>query len=265
MKAEQLKSRWALVTGASSGLGADFARLLASRGCHLVLTARRANRLENLQNEIQDSHDVQAAIIPIDLSTIDAPLEIYKRVKMENIKIDVLVNNAGFGVYGEFIETQWNRQKEMLVLNMISLTHLTQLFLTDMLDRGFGYILNIASNSAYQPTPRYAAYAASKSFVLNFSEALSYELKDTNVSCTVLSPGTIDTEFHTVSGQSKDTFYYRFTRMDSMMVARSGLEAMLKGKPSHVVDWKIALASWLNQRGPRRLATAIAGWMTKPG
>lgn len=258
MDTELIKNRWALVTGASSGLGADIARELASFGCNLVLTARRADRLESLLSEIRDRDGVKGIIIPMDLSIVDAPQNLYQRVQKENINIDLLINNAGFGIMGEFIEIDWEREVEMLQLNIISLVHITKLFIQDMVARDFGYILQIASNSAYQPSPLYATYGASKSFVLNFSEALNYELKDTNVKCTALSPGTIETEFHTVSGQRTDTLYYALSKMNSKWVARAGIKAMLRGRPSLVVDWKISLAAWISQRIPRRWAAGLA-------
>jgi short-subunit dehydrogenase len=258
MDAEVLKDRWALVTGASSGLGADIARELASIGCNLVLTARRADRLNSLLSEIRKRDRVQGITIPMDLSTKNAPQDLYQRVQTENINIDVLVNNAGFGIMGEFTEIDWERENEMLQLNMISLVHITKLFIQDMVAREFGYILQIASNSAYQPSPLYATYGASKSFVLNFSEALNYELKDTNIKSTVFSPGTIETEFHTVSGQRTDTLYYAFSKMDSKVVARAGINAMLKGRPSLAFDWKISLAAWISWRIPRRWAAGLA-------
>lgn len=261
MKTDILSGRWALVTGASSGLGADFARLLASYGSNLVLVARRSRRLASLQDEIAGSVSVEIKTIPMDLSLIEAPKDLYNRIKSDGITIDVLINNAGTAIYGEFISTDWETQRDLLVVNMITVAHLTHLFAKDMVARDFGYILQIASNSAYQPTPKYATYGASKSFVLNFSEALNYELKNTNVKCTALSPGTVVTEFHQVSGQSVDTLYYKLSRMNSKKVARTGLNALLKGRSSIVVDWKIALISWFSQRAPRRWATAIAGWM----
>jgi short-subunit dehydrogenase len=234
---------------------------LASNGCNLVLTARRTKRLEELKEETLKHHSIQIITIPMDLADLNAPIDLYHRIKSDDIPIDVLVNNAGFGIYGQFIHTKWQEQQDLLLLNMVSLTHLTRLFAADMVVRDFGYILNLSSNSAYQPSPKYATYGASKSFVLNFSEALNYEFRDTNVKCTALAPGTMVTEFHQVSGQRVDTFYYKLSRMDSSKIARIGLRALLKGRPSVVLDWKIALAAWLSQRIPRRWATILADKM----
>lgn len=263
MKAEILRDRWALVTGASSGLGADFARILASMGCHLILVARRQERLEALKKEISADFGVSVKVIPMDLSLPESPQKLYDQVKEEGIDVDVLINNAGFGIYGEFLEIDWERTHQMLQLNMITVAHLTWLFAQDMISRNFGYVLHIASNGAYQPSPLYAAYAASKSFVLSFSEALNYELRDTNVKCTALSPGITVTEFHQAAGQKEGSLYYRLTKMDSMTVARKGIEALLAGRPSLVPGWAVSVMAWSSQRAPRRLATALAAWLMR--
>jgi short-subunit dehydrogenase len=263
MKIDVLENKWALVTGTSSGLGADFARILASLGCHLILVARRQERLEALKNEINAEFGVSVKVIPMDLSLPDSPQQLYDRLKAEEIAVDVLINNAGFGIRGEFLDVGWERTQQMLQLNALTVAHLTWLFARDMVSRDFGYILQMASNGAYQPTPLYAAYAASKSFVLNFSEALNYELRGTNVKCTTLAPGTTVTEFHHVAGQEEGSLYYQLTKMDSMTVARKGIQALIKGRPSLVPGWIVALLAWSSQRAPRRLAIAMAAWLMR--
>jgi short-subunit dehydrogenase len=263
MKADVLKNRWALVAGASSGLGADFARILASTGCHLILVARRQGRLEALKKEINADFDVSVKVIPMDLSLPESSQKLYDQIKEVGIVVDVLINNAGFDIYGEFLDIDWEHTHQMLQLNMITVAHLTWLFAQDMASRNFGYILHIASNGAYQPSPLYAAYSASKSFVLSFSEALNYELRGTNVKCTALSPGITVTEFHKVSGQKEGSLYYRLTKMDSMTVARMGIEALLAGRPSLVPNWMVSVMAWSSQRIPRRLATAMAAWLMR--
>lgn len=263
MQSDALKGKWALVTGASSGLGAEFARELAALGCNLVLTARREDRLEQLRAELIDRFCVSVKTIPLDLFDPRAPQTLYDQIQQAGIAIDVLVNNAGFGLYGKFLEVDWQREGELLQINVLALSHLTRLFVPDMVRRKFGFVLNVASNGAYQATPLYAIYAASKSFVLHFSEALSYELRDTGVNCTALSPATVLTEFHQVAGKSVDSLYVRFTKMQGAAVARKGIQAMLQGKPSLVPGWKIALLAWTSQRAPRRLSTAITGWLMR--
>jgi len=244
-------------------MGADFARELAGYGCNLVLTARREDRLEALKEEITSNSGVSVEVIPADLSKLETPQELYDQIKVAGISIDVLVNNAGFGIYGAFLNTDWQREHELIQLNVTALVHLTKLFLPGMVARGFGYILQMASNSAYQPTPYYSTYGGSKSFVLSFSEALNFELRGTGVSSTAFSPGTVATEFHQVTGQRVGDFYYRLTKMESSRVARMGIKAMLKRRSSAVVDWKIALMAWFSQRAPRSLATASVGWLMR--
>ena len=263
MKTDMLKNRWALVTGASSGMGADFARILASLGCHLILVARRQERLEALKEEISADFGVSVKVTSMDLSLPEAPQQLYDQLKVEGIAVDVLINNAGFGIYGEFLEIDWERTHQMLQLNMLTLAHLTWLFAQDMVSRNFGYILQMASNGAYQPSPLYAAYSASKSFVLSFSEALNYELRNTNVKCTALSPGITVTEFHQVAGQEEGSLYYRLTKLDSMTVARKGIEALLAGRPSLVPGWMVSVMAWSNRLVPRRLSTAMAAWLMR--
>lgn len=261
MNDNQLKNRWALVTGASSGFGVEFARELASRGCNLVLTARREDRLQLYQEEISQRFGVLVKVIPLDLYPPEAPGQLYEQIKSANIAVDVLINNAGFGLYGKFMDLTWERQQEMLQLNIMSLTHLTRLFLKDMIERDFGYILHIASNSAYQPTPMFAAYGASKSFVLNFSEALRYELRGTSIKCTAISPGPVVTEFQKVAGQDEAHPYVRLNKIESSQVARVGIQAMLKGRSSVVPGAMVALVAWIGQRAPRTWATAVTGWL----
>ncbi len=247
-----LQAKTALVTGASSGMGVDFARELAQRGCNLILVARREEKLREVQEELSKQYGVEVAVIPIDLAETDAPQRLYDEIKSQGKAVDVLVNNAGFGIFGEFTEVPWTRQKQMLDIDIIALTHLTKLFIQDMLARDYGYILLVSSIGAYLPSPTYATYSASKRFVLDFGEALNFELRKTNVSCTVLSPGVTKSEFHQVAGQEL-TLFQRMTMIPSAKAARSGVKAMLKGKPSVASDWMTALSAFCS-------ASCPAGW-----
>lgn len=252
-----LQGRWALVTGASSGLGSDFARQLAVRQCNLILVARREDRLRALQHELTRIYQVDVAIIPWDLEPADAPQQLYAMVQARGKQVDVLINNAGFGIHGQFVTIPWEREKRMLDLDILALVHLTKLFLPDMLARNFGFILQIASIAAYQPTPTYATYAAAKTFVLHFGEALNYELRHTQVSCTVLAPGVTNTAFFQVAGQ-QPMLYHRLVMMRSSDVARIGIEAMLR-RQTRVVAGRInAVMAWSNRLVPRRLSAALA-------
>lgn len=252
-----LRGKTALVTGASSGLGVDFARELASRGCNLVLVARREDLLRQHADAIGGRYGVQVATVAQDLAAKDAPQQLYDQLKAAGTAVDVLVNNAGYGLYGAFMALDWERERSMLELDIITLVHLTKLFSRDMVARNFGYMLHVASIGAYQPSPLYASYGAAKAFVLNFGEALSYELRRTNVRSTVISPGITATEFLKVSGQQA-TLYQRLMMMTSEEVARIGIAAMLKGKPSVVPGFMNAVGAFLPRLLPRRAQAAMA-------
>ena len=252
-----LRGKTALVTGASSGLGVDFATILAERGCNLVLVARREERLRKLADELAQRHGVQAHVIAMDLAPLGAAADLYNRLRALNLTVDVLINNAGFGVYGPFTEIAWEREQEMLLLDIVTLVHLSKLFVRDMVGRNFGYVLQVSSIGAYQPSPTYATYSAAKAFVLSFGEALSYELRGTNVKVSVLSPGVTATEFLDVAGQRR-TLYQRLSMMASRPVAEIGIDAMLRGKPSKVAGVMNALTAWSLRFVPRRLQAAMA-------
>lgn len=252
-----LTGKTALVTGASSGLGVDFARGLAARGCHLVLVARREDLLAAQREAIATQYGVTVHVVALDLSAADAPQQLYDQLKGQGLTIDVLVNNAGFGLYGAFIDIPWERERNMLELDILTLVHLTKLFVKDMVARDFGFILQVASIGAFQPTPTYATYSAAKAFVLSFGEALNYELRKTRVRCTVVSPGVTATEFLAVSGQ-KPTGYQRMAMMQSADVTEIGLKAMLAGKPGVVPGFFNAMSAWSNRLIPRRFSAAVA-------
>ena len=184
------------------------------------------------------------------------PQHLCDQLRVSGQVVDVLVNNAGHGLYGEFWTVPWERLRHMLELDMVALTHLTYLVLPDMMARNFGYILHVASTGSFQPSPTYAAYAAAKSYVLSLGEALHYELRQTGVKCTVLCPGVTRTEFFEVAGQ-KLTAYQRLTMMESAEVARIGIEAMLKGRSSVVAGRLNALLAWVTRFVPRQVQAAM--------
>jgi uncharacterized protein len=252
-----LKGKTALVTGASSGLGVDFATILAERGCNVVLVARREDRLRKLADELATRHGVKTHVIATSLAPLGSAQALHDRIRGLGLEVDVLVNNAGFGVHGPFTEIPWEREEEMLLLDIVALVHLTKLFVRDMVARKFGYVLQVSSIGAYQPSPTYATYSAAKAFVLSFGEALSYELRATNVKVSVLSPGVTETEFLEVAGQ-KRTLYQRMSMMPSRPVAEIGIDAMLRGKPSKVAGLMNALTAWSLRFMPRRAQAAMA-------
>jgi len=244
-----LAGKTALVTGASSGLGVDFARELAQRGCSLVLVARREERLKQVQAELQAAHGIKVMVVTLDLGDPQAPQLLYDHLKAQNTPVDILVNNAGFGVFGMELDIPWDKTRQMLMLDIVALTHLTKLFGRDMVKRGSGYMLQVASIGAYQPSPTYAAYSAAKSYVRSFSQALNFELRGTGVSSTVISPGVTATEFLQVSGQ-KRTWFHNATMMTSSEVAAAGIRAMLRRRYSIVPGFMNWLASLFTNLTP---------------
>lgn len=259
MTTTTLEGRTALVTGASSGLGVDFARELASQGARLILVARREAQLQALARELHDAHGVAAEAIAVDLAQPAAREQLVQRLTAGGARIDVLVNNAGFGLYGEFAAIEWPRTSQMLELDVVALTHLTRLLLPGMIAGGYGRILQVASTAAFQPTPGYAAYAAAKAYVLSFGVALNHELRSSGVTCTTVCPGVTETEFLKVSGQPKNWFH-RATMMNSAKVAHLGVCAMLAGRPSIVTGWANALGAVGARLTPIKWAAAVSAW-----
>jgi uncharacterized protein len=253
MKQGNLQGKWSLVTGASSGLGVDFAKNLAGRGSNVILVARREERLRTVQQEITAQYGVQVDVIAMDLEPSDAPQRLYDQLKVAGRAVDVLINNAGFGLYGDFLEIPWERERAMLELDIMTLTHMTKLFVKDMVERSFGYVLLAASIGVYQPTPTYATYSAAKSYVLFFGEALHYELRKTGVNVTVVAPGVTKTEFLEVAGQ-QPSLYQRTMMMEGADVTRIAVDAMLKGKASVVPGYKNAALAQSTRLMPRQLA-----------
>lgn len=247
---DDISGRWALVTGASSGFGVEFATLLAERRAHIVLAARRTEPMEALAKRLRAQHGVQVVVEGIDLSASGAGAELKSRLDHRGIEIGVLVNNAGYGVYGGFADQPLAQTMAMLQVNVLALTSLTHVFAADMVRRGQGHILLVASMLGYQAVPGFAAYAASKSYVLLFGEALHAELKPYGVSVTVLSPGTASTSFGSVAGQ-RDTWMLRRLTMDPQQVARVGVTAMLRRRASLIAGLRNALVVFSNRVTPR--------------
>jgi len=182
---KNLRDKWALVTGASSGFGIEFARLLAERGSNLVLVARRAEPMEKLAEELR-THSVQVVVVAMDLCRIGIGTTLKSDLDSRGIAIDILVNNAGFGLYGNFLDMPLKTITDMMQLNMLTVTELTHVFAHDMIDRKGGHILLLASLLGYQAVPGYAVYAATKAYVLQFGEALHQELQSQGVAVTAL-------------------------------------------------------------------------------
>ncbi len=218
----------ALITGASSGFGKEFCKIHAERGGDLVVVARRKEKLEQLKNELESNFSVKVMVITKDLSLPSSPQDIYDRIKKENIEVDYLINNAGFGGIGRFDERDWKLDHAMIMVNIMALTELTRLFLPDFVKRNSGRILNVSSSAAFSPGPFQAVYYASKAFVTSFSNALAEECYKTNVTVTALMPGAADTEFALISGMDKTSFGN--SGFSAHRVALEGYNGMMKGK-----------------------------------
>ena len=254
------RGKWALVTGASAGIGVALARELAAGGTHLVLTARRKERLVDLSNELNTKHRVKTEVFVADLAQPGAPEQIFGFTKEKGIEIDLLINNAGFGKYGEFQSIEKGRLLDMVQVNCSAVVHLTHVFAQGMVARRRGDILILASTASFQAVPYISTYAATKAFDLLFAEGLAEELKPYGIRVCALCPGSTESEFHVVAGQDK--FIHRAET--AQKVARTGLRALAAGK-SYVIS---GLGNYLGAHGerlvPRRFVTRTAARMFQP-
>lgn len=251
-----------LVTGASAGIGTEFARLFAADGAELVLLARRADRLEALAAELRQRHGTTVHVMAADLSDPVCPGRLSDRLEAENITIDVLVNNAGFGARGEFADLEAGRQQDMVQVNAAALTELSRRFLPGMLARGRGGILNVSSIAGFQPGPYMTVYYATKAYVLSFSEALAEEVRGTGVTVSCLCPGPTITEFGQAAGMDS-TIVFRKWSMSAERVARAGYRGYRRGKIM-VVPGLLNKISTLTVRVlPRSVVRKVVGRIQK--
>jgi len=255
------QGKWALITGASAGIGTALARELAAGGTNLVLTARRRDRLVGLAGELSAKHNIRTLVCVADLAQPLGPQQILSFTEEKKIAIDLLVNNAGFGAYGEFQKVRLDRRIEMTHVNVTAVVHLTHLFLPGMIARGGGDILIVASTAAFQAVPYITTYAATKVFDLHFAEGLAEEVRRYGVRVCGLCPGSTDTEFFQVAGQRNHT---RRAPESAEKVARVGLAALAAGKSSVISGF----ANWLGAEAirlvPRRTVARMAGGMFRP-
>lgn len=255
----------ALITGASSGIGADIARELAARGHDCVLTARRVDALEALAAELRGgaAGGVEAHVIGADLGDVEAPETLADELARRNIRISVLVNNAGFGLSAPFASADAARLMEMVQVNIGALTHLTRLLLPQMLAQRSGRILNVASTAAFLPGPGMAVYYASKAYVESLSVALSHETRGTGVTVTCLNPGPTSTEFSSVARPGRVKAIRHTRSMPSREVARRGVEALFDGKPSITPGFVNAAGVLAGRLAPRALLARIAASLNR--
>ena len=253
----------ALLTGASSGIGEAFARRLAALGKDLILVARREDRLKALAADLAAKHGVQTHVIAADLSQPSAAASLFAETERRGLVVDLLINNAGFAKVGDFAKLPCDVQADMIRLNVNTLAELTRLYLPGMCQRRRGGVINVASNAAFQPVPYMAVYAATKAFVLSFSEAVAEEVAADGVTVLALCPGATATDFWTIAGAWED-------RRDAMQTAEEvvtvALRALERHKASVVVGFQNRLVAFVSSRlGPRRLVARIAGRMLSAG
>jgi len=251
-------NRTVLITGASSGIGYELAKIFAKNNYNLVLTARNREKLYELKDIIEKDFNSKIEIIEADLSEEKSAESIYNKICARSISIDVLVNNAGFGTYGNFIDTEIGKTGDMIQVNIASLVKLTKLFLPFLVDsKNGGKILNVASTAAFQPGPLMAVYYATKAFVLSFSEALAEELKNTGVTVTALCPGPTQTGFQKTAGIENVRLVKTGMVPSAYTVALYGYKAMVKGKRVAVQGFVNRLIVFLLRFAPRRLVTVV--------
>ncbi len=241
-----------LITGASSGIGMELAKIHALKGRDLILVARRVDELMKLKIELETAYNVQVEVLPMDLMKENAADSLFQLVQEKNIQVDYLFNNAGLGGYGKFHERDLKKEREMIQLNIIALTELTHLFLPGMVQRKSGKILNTASTAGFLPGPMQSVYFATKAFVVSFTQGVAQEVCNDGVTLTALCPGPVKTEFEKAAGMEGSSLFKSATTAES--TARKGYRAMDKGKLIAISDNSLKFAlNWVLPFAPRKL------------
>ncbi len=247
----------ALITGASGGIGLELAKVHASKGDNLVLIARNQAKLEELKAELEKEHKIEVIIIAKDLSSPNAAQDVYNETTQKDIRVDFLINNAGFGDFGMFYDTDWEKEHKMIELNITALTQFTKLYLKDMVKRNSGKIMNVASTAAFQPGPTMAIYYATKSYVLHFTEAIANELKGKNITVTALCPGATESGFQAVAEMEDSKLVKGKKLPSSKIVALYGYKAMMKGKTVAIHGFMNAVLANSVRFMPRKMVTSV--------
>lgn len=252
-----------LITGASSGIGAEFARQLASDGATLILVARRADRLEALAAELREAKGVRVEVLPADVAKPGAAAEIRDEVAKRGLTVDWLINNAGLGHHGPFLEADDEVDRKLIDLNITALTALTRAFLPGMASRKQGAVLNVASTAAFQSIPYFAVYAATKAYVLSFSEALAEEVAPRGVTVSCICPGPTESEFASHAAFKTD-IVDRAPTMTAEDVVDDALAAWRGGRPVQVAGWLNTVTAMAPRLLPRQLVTKVSGSLFRP-
>jgi uncharacterized protein len=251
-----------LITGASGGIGYELAKLFARDHHNLVLVARSADKLAQIATELQ-AHGITVKTIALDLAASPAPKFLFDQLQREGVAVDILINNAGFGVFGEFAQMPEEEILGQIQLNITALTALTRLFLPAMVQRRSGRIMNVASTAAFQPGPLMAVYYATKAYVLSFSEAIANELHHSGVTVTCFCPGATHTDFAKRAGMENSRLFKQLGAMTAKKVALDGYRAVMEGRTlaiSGLHNWVVAQSS---RFVPRKMVTAVSRWVAE--
>ncbi|MGC1308386.1 MAG: SDR family oxidoreductase [Phormidesmis sp.] len=246
----------ALITGASSGIGLELAKTFARNQHNLILVARSEDKLHTLQAELASQHGIQATVLSHDLTDPKAPQQLFDQVQQNGLTVDVLVNNAGYGDYGEFASSDWEKLQGMILLNVLALTHISRLFLPAMIQRASGKVLNVSSTAAFQPGPMMAVYFATKAYVLSFSEAIAAETEDQGIQVTVLCPGPTQSSFIDNANMDKMALANSSTTdkiPTAAEVAQFGYDALTRGQVVAVHGLTNQLMAFSSRLAPRSL------------
>jgi uncharacterized protein len=252
-----------LITGASGGIGYELAMLFARDHHNLVLVARNGSRLAQVADELQRQFGITVRTVAIDLTQPTAPQSVYEQLQREGVEVNILINNAGYGSFGEFGDISLEENLGQIQLNVTALTYLTKLFLGPMLERGSGKIMNVASTAGFQPGPLMAVYYATKAYVISFSEALANELADQGIVVTCLCPGATETGFAGRAGNGESRLFKKLRPMDAKTVARVGYRGLLKGKTLVIPGFRNWLVAESVRVSPRKMATAVSRWVSE--
>lgn len=255
----------ALITGASSGIGLELAKIHARKGDNLILVARSERKLNDLKNDLESKHNIKARVIALDLSNPDSAHQIFELTERDNIKVDYLINNAGFGDFEEFHKSDLNKAMQMIDLNIKSLTILTKLYLDGMMERKTGKIMQLASTASFQPGPLMAVYYATKHYVLAFSEAIAEELKGTGVTVTALCPGPTASGFQNAADLGDSKLVKDKKLPTSAEVAEYGYKAMMKGKRVAIHGFQNKMMAFSVRFTPRSWVTSLVKKLSEKG
>jgi uncharacterized protein len=258
-------SKTALITGASGGIGLELARIHAQKGDNLVLVARNKIKLDAIKSELESKHHITVLIISMDLAVADSAKELFDIIKKQNISPDYLINNAGYGDYGFFVDSDWEKESRMIQLNISTLTQLTRLFLPEMIHNGGGRIMNLGSIASFQPGPLMAVYCATKAFVLSFSEALNNEVADKGITVTALCPNLTESGFVDASAMNESKMAKGRKLPTAKEVAEYGYRSMMKGRAVAVHGFMTKIMVKSVRLVPRSLVVKITRKLMEKG